>query len=153
MANMPQDAPLRELLKLIGRTSASESRFKHSMLKDSKNHLEYQLFVCRQELAILTEVDMLVGNSDMDMRDVQSFLSQRLASVNDTLSLQSLYDLYEKSYIEQNKLLNQKRLEYLLHGGGLYLDSLKTALKGNQNLQESSQHKLSLPFQQLDQTE
>ena len=89
---------------------------------------------------------MLVSNTDMDMRDVESFLSQRLASVNDTLSLQSLYDIYEKNYIEQNKLLNQKRLEYLLQGGGLYLESLKSALISNENLREGSQNKLSLPF-------
>lgn len=137
---------MRDVLKLIGRTNASESRFKHSLLKDSKSDLDHQLFVCRQELAILTEVDMLVSNTDMDMRDVESFLSQRLASVNDTLSLQSLYDIYEKNYIEQNKLLNQKRLEYLLQGGGLYLESLKSALISNENLREGSQNKLSLPF-------
>ena len=47
-------------------------------------------------------------------------------------------------------MLNQKRLEYLLQGGGQYLEALKQALQGNRKQVERYERKLSLPYMYTD---
>ena len=55
-------------------------------------------------------------------------IKQHLARYNDQQILQACYEAYERSFIDQNRLQNQKNLDHILTGAGKYLGLLKEAL-------------------------
>ena len=106
-----------------------DSRYRQSLLGDATKHLKHQESVYRHQIAILRDVQALALNGDSDMRRVHIYIRQRLAQVNDPHALQGLYDAFERSYIEHNKVVNQEGIEKLLTGAGKYLGLVVAAIK------------------------